>query len=200
MAVRRELILNMGPQHPSTHGVLRLLLELEGERVRNAEVMLGYAHRGVEKMAEFRTIPQFNPILDRIDYVSSILYEWCFIGVVEKALGIKIPKRADYIVFDAREKILDIFEMISGSRMMPNFICVGGVKRDITADFYRAVKEFIRYTRERMDDLDVLVTGNIIFIKRTKGIGIITEDMVYKYSLTGPVARGSGIPMDVRVW
>ncbi len=230
MGLKKEYLLNMGPQHPSTHGVLRILLDLDGERVNSAEVKLGYAHRGIEKMAEFRTIAQFSPIMDRVDYVSSVIYEWGLVGACEKALGVEVPKRAEYIrvimselqrisshflwigaflldlgaftpflwVFDAREKILDMFELVSGSRMMPNYVVVGGVRRDIPPELDGMIRDFISYTRERMDDLDVLVTENVIFIKRTKGVGVITEDMVYRYSLTGPVARGSGVPLDVR--
>jgi len=227
--IKKDFFINMGPQHPSTHGVLRVVLNVEGERVLSSETVLGYAHRGVEKMAESKTYVQMMPVMDRFDYVSSMLFEWGYVGAMERALGIKIPERAEYIrvimgelnriashllwvgaflldlgaftpflwVFDARERIMDMFEEVTGQRMTNNYFRVGGVKDDLTPQFMKMLDEFLKMIRERMKDTEELIES-IIFLERVKDIGFITKEDVINYSLTGPVARGSGISYDLR--
>ncbi len=227
--IKKDFFINMGPQHPSTHGVLRVVLNVEGEKVLSSETVLGYAHRGVEKMAENRTYVQMMPVMDRFDYVSSMLFEWGYVGALERALNIKIPERAEYIrvimgelnriashllwvgaflldlgaftpflwVFDARERIMDMFEEVTGQRMTNNYFCVGGVKDDLTPQFMKMLDEFLRMIRDRMKDTEELIES-IIFLERVKDIGFITKQDVIDFGLTGPVARGSGVSYDLR--
>lgn len=226
---RQDFYINMGPQHPSTHGVLRIILKIEGEKVISSETVLGYAHRGVEKMAENKTYVQMMPVMDRFDYVSAMLYEWAYIGAMERALGIVPPERAEYIrvimgelnriashflwagaflldlgaftpilwLFDAREKIMDMFEEVTGQRMTNNYFRVGGVHYDITPEFMSMVNDFLKMIRQRMADVEELIES-IIFLERVKDLGFITKKDCYDYGLTGPVARGSGINFDTR--
>lgn len=227
--IRKDFYVNMGPQHPSTHGVLRIVLRLEGERVISSETVLGYAHRGVEKMAESKTYVQMMPVMDRFDYVSSMLYEWAYVGAMERALGITPPERAEYIrvimgelnriashflwvgaflldlgaftpflwVFDARERILDMFEEVTGQRMTNNYFKIGGVHYDITPAFLKMLDDFLKMIYERMKDVEVLIES-IVFLERVKDLGFITKEDVLAYGLTGPVARGSGVAVDTR--
>lgn len=227
--IKKDFFINMGPQHPSTHGVLRIVLKVEGEKVISSETVLGYAHRGVEKMAESKTYVQMMPIMDRFDYVSSMLFEWAYVGAMEKALAVKIPERAEYIrvimgelnriashllwvgaflldlgaftpflwVFDARERIMDMFEEVTGQRMTNNYFRIGGVKYDLTPTFMKMLDEFLKMIRGRMTDTEELIES-IIFLERVKDIGFISKEDVINYSLTGPVARGSGISYDLR--
>lgn len=227
--VMKDFYVNMGPQHPSTHGVLRVVLKVEGEKVISSETVLGYAHRGVEKMAESKTYVQMMPVMDRFDYVSAMLFEWGYVGCMEKALGITPPERAEYIrvimgelnriashllwagaflldlgaftpflwLFDAREKILDMFEEVTGQRMTNNYFRIGGVAYDLTPDFFKMLEDFLKMIKGRMTDTETLIES-IIFLERVKDIGFISREDVINYSLTGPVARGSGVNYDVR--
>jgi NADH-quinone oxidoreductase subunit D len=222
--------LNMGPQHPSTHGVLRLLLKLDGEYVRECEPVIGYGHRGHEHMAQNRTYLQFMPNPSRMDYLSGLLYNDAYCRAVEKACGIRVPARAEYIrviccelnrisshllwfgsylmdlggitpflyAFDDREDTLSILGEVSGSRLTYSYCCFGGVDRDINDLFIKKLKAFIPKMRGRLKDYDTLVTKNIIFIKRTKKVGIITPELAKAYSLTGPNLRACGIAYDIR--
>ncbi len=227
--IQKDFYVNMGPQHPSTHGVLRIVLKVEGEKVISSETVLGYAHRGVEKMAESKTYIQMMPVMDRFDYVSSMLFEWAYVGCMEKALGITPPERAEYIrvimgelnriashllwagaflldlgaftpflwLFDARERIMDMFEEVTGQRMTNNYFKIGGVADDLTPEFFRMLDDFLKMIRQRMEDTETLIES-IIFLERVKDIGFITKDDVRDYALTGPVARGSGVNFDLR--
>ena len=222
--------LNMGPQHPSTHGVLRLLLKLDGEYVRECEPVIGYSHRGHEHMAQNRTYLQFMPNPSRMDYLSGLLYNDAYCRAVEKACGIRVPARAEYIrviccelnrisshllwfgsylmdlggitpflyAFDDREDTLSILGEVSGSRLTYSYCCFGGVDRDINDLFIKKLRAFIPKMRGRLKDYDTLVTKNIIFIKRTKKVGIITPELAKAYSLTGPNLRACGIAYDIR--
>ncbi|WP_300669280.1 NADH-quinone oxidoreductase subunit D [Desulfoluna sp.] len=227
---KHRFLLNMGPQHPSTHGVLRVVLEMDGEYAMELDPVLGYGHRMHEKMAEVRPTSGFYPNTARMDYLGAILFSHGYVGLLERMAGVEVPERAEYIrvitaelnrisshlvgigayvldlgaftpilyAFDDREKILDILEAITGSRLTYCYFRAGGVSRDIDDTFIRRTREFIDRMRNRMPMYHDLVTDNIIFLKRTKEIGLIDRDMAIRYGLTGPVLRGSGIAYDVR--
>ncbi|RPI79275.1 MAG: NADH-quinone oxidoreductase subunit D [Desulfobacteraceae bacterium] len=222
--------LNMGPQHPSTHGVLRLLLKLDGEYVRACEPVLGYSHRGHEHMAQNRTYLQFMPNPSRMDYLSGLLYNDAYCRAVEKACAIRVPERAEYIraiccelnrisshllwfgsyvmdlggitpflyAFDDREDVLGILNEVSGSRLTYSYCCFGGVSRDLNDPFLQKLKAFIPKMRGRLKDYDTLVSKNIIFIKRTRDVGVIHADLARDYGLTGSTLRASGVSYDIR--
>jgi NADH-quinone oxidoreductase subunit D len=225
-----ELVLNMGPQHPSTHGVLRLELELEGEVVTNVKPHLGYLHRCFEKHCEAMTYPQVIPYTDRMDYLASMYNNFGYVVAVEKLLGIQVPERVEYIrvimgelqriashlvalgtygldigaftpflyCFIDREKILNLFEITCGARLLYNYMWVGGLSHDIHPDFVRLTKEFITYFRPHIKELNDLLTYNKIFIERTVNIGVLPIDTAINYGASGPVLRGSGMKWDLR--
>jgi NADH-quinone oxidoreductase subunit D len=226
----KTFTLNMGPQHPSTHGVLRLLLELDGEEVVRCVPDVGYLHRAMEKLAEEKTFHQFVPYTDRMDYLSPFHNNTSFMLAVEKLVGIEAPPRAQYIrtigcelarisnhllgigtwaldigamtvfflMFREREVIYNLFEMLTGARMMTSFQRVGGVAFDMTPEIEKAVKNFLAYMPDKIDDYEDLLTKNRIWIERTQGIGVITADQAIDLSLTGPNLRGSGVNWDLR--
>jgi len=224
-------VLNLGPQHPATHGVLRVKLTMDGEYIAKAEPVLGYIHRMHEKMAEDQPLPQFMPNTARMDYLHALAYNHGYALVVERAAGIEVPERAEYIrvitvelnrisshllwwaaflldlggfspllyAFDDREKIQDLLESVTGSRLTYCYMRFGGVYNDIDDDFITGTRDFIKRLRSRLPRYyHDLVTGNIIFIKRLKDIGFITPEICRKYGATGPVLRGSGIQFDIR--
>ncbi|MBU4447490.1 MAG: NADH-quinone oxidoreductase subunit D [Proteobacteria bacterium] len=222
--------LNLGPQHPSTHGVLRVVLEMDGEFIIKAEPVIGYGHRGHEHMAENRNYTQFLPNLARVDYLHALAYNQCYCMAVEKFLDLKVPERAEYIrvitcelnritshllwfgaylmdlgaftpflyCFDDREHLLDLLDGLTGSRLTYCFFRFGGVPIDIDDDFVAGCRAFVSRLHSRWDDYNNLVTKNVIFINRTRDVGIITRDQCIKYGITGPILRGSGIPYDIR--
>ncbi len=225
-----EMILNMGPQHPSTHGVLRLELLLEGEIIKKVTPHIGYLHRCFEKHAEVMNYPQVIPYTDRMDYLASMGNEFGYAVAVEKLLDIKIPERVEYIrvimaelqriashlvalgtygadigaftpflfCFRDREKILSLFEMTCGARLLYNYIWIGGVSHDLHPDFIRQAKEFVHYFRPKIVELNDLLTNNQIFIERTANVGILPIDVAINYGITGPMLRGSGLKWDLR--
>ena len=222
--------LNLGPQHPSTHGVLRVLLDLDGEFIVRADPVIGYGHRGHEKMGENRLYKQFLPNTSRMDYLSGLLYNHGFVLAVEKLAGIEVPPRAQYIrvicselnrisshllwfgtyvmdlggftpflyAFDDREQVLDTLDHVTGSRLTYSYCRFGGVIQDIDSEFIGMARAFVSRLRSRWKDYHTLVTRNIIFIKRTKGVGVITPELARQYGVTGPNLRACGIPFDVR--
>ena len=222
--------LNLGPQHPSTHGVLRVLLEMQGEYITKAEPVIGYGHRGHEHMAENRNYHQFLPNMGRVDYLHALAYNQGYCMAVEKLLGITVPERAEYLrvilsefnriashllwvgaylldlgaftpilyCFDDRENILDLLDRITGSRLTYCFYRFGGVTMDLDDEFIAGSRAFIKRLRSRFKDYDNLVTKNVIFINRAKGVGFISKEQCLQYGLTGPMVRGSGIPYDIR--
>lgn len=228
--IHYRYFMNMGPQHPSTHGVLRVIIGLYGEYVLSIEPIIGYGHRMHEKMAELRPWPAFLPNTARIDYACALPHQHCYVRAVETMAGIRVPERAEYIrvitselnriashllwvgaylldlgaftpilyAFDDREHILDILENTTGSRITHCYYRVGGVLTDIDDSFIAQAREFIRRMRSRFSTYEKLVAHNIIFLKRTQGIGVITADMARRYGATGPVLRGSGISYDMR--
>jgi NADH-quinone oxidoreductase subunit D len=228
--VTEEMVLNMGPQHPSTHGVLRLELKLEGEVITKVIPHIGYLHRCFEKHTEAMTYPQVIPYTDRMDYLASMYNEFGYAIAVEKLLGIEVPERVEYIrvimgelqriashlvalgtygadigavtpflfCFRDREKILSLFEMTCGARLLYNYIWVGGVSHDLHPDFIRLAREFVTYFRPKIKELNDLLTNNKIFIERTANIGILPLDTAINYGITGPMLRGSGMKWDLR--
>jgi NADH-quinone oxidoreductase subunit D len=227
---KEEYIINMGPQHPSTHGVLRLVVSLKGEIVRNVQPHLGYIHRGIEKMCESITYPQIIHLTDRMDYLSAHINNEAVCLAVEKALDTEIPDRIKVIRtimseltriqshqlwwasfgmdlggltcffygLRDREKILDIFEETCGSRMIVSYNCPGGLMYDIHPNFQKKVKDFIKYFRKILPEYDQLLTGNVIFHERSKGIGKLSLEDAISYGVTGPSGRASGFSCDVR--
>ncbi|MCX6260424.1 MAG: NADH-quinone oxidoreductase subunit D [Bacteroidia bacterium] len=227
---QEEYIINMGPQHPSTHGVLRLVVSLKGEIVKNVEPHIGYVHRGIEKMCESITYPQIIHLTDRMDYLSAHINNEAVCLNVEKALGIDIPDRVKVIRtlmaeltriqshqlwwasfgmdlggltcffygLRDREKVMDIFEETCGGRMLVSYNCPGGLMYDIHPNFQKRVKEFIKYFRKILPEYDQLLSGNIIFQERTRGIGRLSLQDAISYGVTGPTGRASGFSCDVR--
>jgi NADH-quinone oxidoreductase subunit D len=227
-----EMILNMGPQHPSTHGVLRLVLVLDGETVVQCTPVIGYLHRGMEKIFENRPYMAGPRYIDNADYLSPMLNEVCFAGAVEQLMGIEPPRRAQYIsvlvgeleriashlvaigtygldlgaftpvlwAFREREQILDMFESLSGHRFTHNYMRVGGVLYDFPKGWLETCERFLdKFEKVGLPELDELLTGNEIFEARTQGVGYIDPQQALAYALTGPVARASGVPFDIRV-
>lgn len=225
-----KFFVNLGPQHPSTHGVLRVVLEMDGEYIERAEPVLGYLHRMHEKMAENRNYLQFLPNTGRMDYLGAMSFNLGYVTAVERLCGIPVPARAEYVrvmatelnrlsshllwvgayladlgaltpflyVFDDREQINDILEGITGSRLTYCYFRFGGLYNDIDDNFIAGTRAFIARMRSRFSLYDKLITNNVIFINRTRGIGAITPERARKYGVSGPVLRGTGIPMDMR--
>jgi NADH-quinone oxidoreductase subunit D len=224
------LILNLGPQHPSTHGVLRVIVEMDGEYVIRAEPVVGYLHRMHEKMAEVKSLYQFIPNTGRVDYGHALGWNWAFVGAVERLAGFEVPERAQFIrvittelnritshllwwgaftldlgaitpimyAFDDRERLLDILQIPTGSRLTHTSFRIGGVVTDVNDRFVELCKEFIPRMRERLPMYRDLVTGNIILRGRLEDIGIMDADMCRRYGCSGPVARAAGLDYDMR--
>ena len=232
MTIRTEpLILNIGPQHPSTHGVFRMRVKLDGEVVVDVEPVVGYLHRGIEKLAETRTYTQDIPLTDRLDYLASMTNNLAYCLAVEKLAGIKVPERAEYIriifselmrvsshlmavgfflndlgammtpvlyMWREREKIVDLFEMASGQRLLYNYMRIGGVSQDLPDDFIPAAKKFVAEMPRYIDEYDQLLAQNEILLVRAKGVGILPAETAIQIGASGPVLRASGINWDVR--
>lgn len=224
------MLLNMGPQHPSTHGVLRLLLELDGETVLNAIPDVGFLHTGVEKNMEAKTYQKAEVMSDRLDYMNPLGNNLAYSLAVEKLVGLDVPVRAQALrvilaelqrisshlvwlattaldlaamsdfmyCFREREMILDIFELVSGQRMMTTYIRPGGVWRDVPVEFEAAVRNFLKAIPHRIDQYESLLTKNPLFIDRTVGIGKISAEEAVNWGLTGATLRGSGVNYDLR--
>jgi NADH-quinone oxidoreductase subunit D len=225
------MILNMGPQHPSTHGVLRLELVVDGEIIVDVIPHIGYLHRCFEKHAEHMTnYQQVIPYADRMDYLSSMCNDWAYALAVEKLLKLEIPERVQYIrlimaelqriashliavgtyaidmgaftpflwCFRDRERILDLFEMTCGARLLYNYIWVGGVSHDLPPRFVEKAKDFCRDFRKTLKEVHDVLTYNEIFIKRTANVGVLPKDVAINYACSGPMLRGSGVDWDLR--
>ena len=222
--------LNMGPQHPSTHGVLRLKLLLDGETVKRVEPVIGYLHRNAEKICELDYYCDSLLYFDRMDYVNSLSMEAGYLEAAEKLLGIEPPERAKWIrtvmaelsriashlvwagaygldlgmltpffyVFDLREQLLNIFTEASGSRLLTNYMSIGGVYQDFNDKIVYMIKDFIKTFPKKLEEVFKLFVKNDIFISRTKGIGILEKDIAISYGVTGPMLRASGVEYDVR--
>lgn|SRR5208283_5026338 len=226
----RELVISLGPQHPATHGVLRLILELDGETVLKCTPHVGFLHRGTEKLIENRTYLSALPLTDRLDYISSMINNQGYCLAVERLFGLEPPERARYIrtmvaemtrisshllwlathaldigamtvfffAFRERERILDLFEMLSGARLTTSYARIGGVKNDVTQEFLDILYAFTEEFPEKILTYETLIDRNRVWLKRTKGIGVISAEEAINWGLTGPVLRGSGVPYDVR--
>ncbi len=227
-----EVVVNMGPQHPSTHGVLRLVVTLDGELVRDVIPVIGYLHRCKEKLAERRTYYQYIPIVDRTEYLASMNCEWAYVLAVEKLAGIVPTRRAEFIrvitgelmriashqvavgtfvadlsplgtamifyCFNDRERILDLLEEVSGARMMFNYFRFGGVRYDLPDGWVEKCRALMKDMPKLIDQYESLVNDNAIFLQRSMGKGVITQQDVVDYGITGPNARASGIDLDLR--
>ena len=227
-----RIIVNMGPQHPSTHGVFRMVVALEGETVVDLQPVMGYLHRNHEKIGERNTFLMNMPFTDRLDYFSSMSNNFGYALAVEKLMDIKPPERAEYIrvimaeltrianhlaavgfllndlgayftpvlyALEERELILDVFEAVSGSRMMCNYLRFGGVVRDVPPYVMQKIKDLV-FDRlpGKTDEMDRLLSENEVLVSRLKGVPVIDGETAVKYSVTGPVLRAAGVPYDIR--
>ena len=224
------MTVNMGPQHPSTHGVLRLVLELSGEEVVNADTTIGYLHTGIEKTAEQKKWQQVIPLVERMDYLAAQSNSLAFCLSVEKLLGVDVPERVKDIrvliaelqrisshlvwlgthgleigavsvmmyCFREREQLLNINEMLAGFRMFPSYLRIGGLREDLPQGFHDAVGTFLNKFPSKLDEYEDLLTKNQIWLKRTKGVGVLSQQDVLAYGLMGPIARATGLEYDAR--
>jgi len=226
----RTMKINLGPHHPSTHGVLRVVLELDGETVVDAHPDIGFLHRGIEKLAEHRSYHQFIVLSDRLDYLAAMSNNLAYVTTIEKLMEIDIPRRARYIrvalaelqriashlfwlgthahdlgamtplfyMLREREAVMDIFESLTGSRLTPSFMRIGGLAADIDGDFIGAVKSFTDTFADRVGEYETLLTANPIWKSRTKGVGVLDAEACINLGVTGPMLRSAGIDWDIR--
>lgn len=225
-----EMLLNMGPQHPSTHGVFRLVLWVDGEKIVEAEPHIGYLHRGSEKLCEGEQYNQVITLFDRMDYIANFNNELAFCQAVEKLMGLEVPERAEYVrvilcelnriashllfvaamgldagamtpsmfCFRGRERIQEVFEAISGARMMHNYFRIGGLKEDVPDNFDTMVAELLPVIRQDVEEADKLLTFNEIFLARLKDVGAISAEEAIDFGFTGPCLRACGVDYDLR--
>jgi NADH-quinone oxidoreductase subunit D len=232
MTLRTEpFIVNIGPFHPSSHGVFRMKVTLDGEVVIDVEPVFGYLHRGIEKLAEERTYTGVIPLTDRLDYLASMSNNLAYVLSVEKLAGVTVPERAEYIrvilaelqrmashlisigaflnecgafftpflyMFREREKIIDLFEMCSGQRLLYNYMRVGGFNQDVPDEFWPALKRFVDVMPGYFDEYERLLRENEVLLARSKGVGILPRELAIDCGISGPVLRGSGINWDIR--
>ncbi len=224
------MIINMGPSHPATHGVLRLKLELDGDLIVRADPVVGQLHRGQEKLAENMTYNQFIPFTDRLDYLAPLCNNIAYAQCVEKLAGIEITERckairiiccelsriASHLVglaayamdagswtgfmycFTQREKILTLFEELTGARMTASYARIGGLARDIPDGWLGRVNSFSNQFLPKLDEIDKLITRNRIFVDRAAGIGVVSKETAMQWGLTGANLRASGVASDLR--
>jgi NADH-quinone oxidoreductase subunit D len=224
------MTLNIGPQHPATHGVLRVTVELDGETILRAQPVVGYLHTGMEKQAEYKTYTQSIPQTDRMDYLAPMSNNLAFCLAVEKLLGITPPPRAVharvmltemtrlashlvwigthamdvgamsmfFYAFREREKILAMYDQVCGARMTATYFRVGGLAMDLPADFLDRLSAFLDTMPGYLAQYEKLLTGNAIWLARTKGVALLTREQALALGITGPVLRGSGVDWDLR--
>ena len=236
MTEREDLVatttikLHFGPQHPSAHGLLHLIIELQGEKILNVEADIGYLHRGTEKLGENLLYHQFVPYTDRLDYLCAMSNNLAYVMAVEKLLDIEMPERTKYIrviaaelsriaghllcvgawamdlgamsillyAFRERELVLDVFEMLCGARLTLSYMRVGGVRYDFTEDCKEACLNLVKIMPERFDEYEKILTGNRVWLKRNKGVGVISAKDAIDLGLGGPALRASGVRWDIR--
>ncbi len=221
----------LGPHHPSTHGVFRMDVVLDGERVVKLKPVFGYLHRNHEKIAETATYLSSMPYTDRLDYMCSLTNNWAYALAVEKLAGIQVPERAEYIrvitaeltrlqnhassigfltqemgasgtplmyAFREREKILDLFESLTGSRMMCNYMRFGGCRVELPSGWLEQTKKVVEAFPRFLDEYEQLLTGNEIFMARAQGVGVLKKELAINAGVTGPMLRASGVNYDLR--
>jgi len=224
-------VLNIGPVHPSTHGVFRMRATLDGEVIVDLEPVFGYLHRGIEKLAEERTYTGVIPLTDRLDYLASMSNNLAYVLAVEKLADISVPERAQYIrvilaelqrlashlvavgsflndcgafftpflyMFREREKIIDLFEMLSGQRLLYNYMRVGGFNQDLPDEFLPALRILVKRMPGYVDEYDRLLAENEILLARAKGVGILPRDLAVNIGASGPLLRACGVKWDLR--
>ena len=224
------MTVNMGPQHPSTHGVLRLVLELDGEVIRSVTPTIGYLHTGIEKTAEQKKWQQVVPLVERMDYLAAQSNSLAYVLSVEKLLGLEMPQRVNdvrvclaelqriashllwigthameigavsmlFYAVRERELIMNINELVAGFRFFPSYFRVGGLREDLPRGFHEAVNAFLDRFPAKIDEFEGLLSKNDIFMRRTQGVGALTQEEALAWGLVGPIARGSGSDYDVR--
>ncbi len=225
------LEVSMGPQHPSTHGVFRMDVVLDGERIVKLKPVFGYLHRNHEKIAEHETYLGSMPYTDRLDYFCSLTNNWAYALAVEKLAGIQVPERAEYIriitaeltrfqnhaaligfltqdmgasgtplmyAFRERETILDLFESLTGARMMCNYMRFGGCRVDLPVGWLDQAKKFAATLPRFLEEFERLLASNEILMARTQGVGVLSKEFAVNAGVTGPVLRASGVNYDVR--
>ena len=232
MVLKTEpFVLNLGPVHPSTHGVFRMRATLDGEVIIDIEPIFGYLHRGIEKLAEERTYTGVIPLTDRMDYLASMSNNLAYVLAVEKLAKVAVPERAEYLrvimaelqriashliavgaflndcgafmtpilyMVRERERILDLFEMVCGQRLLYNYMRVGGLSQDIPDEFLPALDKFVRSMPGFVDEYDRLLKENEILLARAKGVGILTKELAINISASGPLLRATGVKWDIR--
>jgi NADH-quinone oxidoreductase subunit D len=226
----QDMVLNIGPQHPSTHGVLRLRITLDGERIVTAEPIVGYMHRGAEKLFEVRDYRQIIVLANRHDWLSAFANELGVVLAAEQMLGMEVPVRAVwartllaelnrvlnhlmflgsypielgaitpiFYAFRERETLQAVMEEVSGGRMHYMFNRVGGLKEELPAGWTERARQAIDVVRRRLPDIENLVLGNEIFHARTRGVGVLSPALIHAYGVSGPIARASGVDIDLR--
>ena len=225
------LHVSLGPQHPSTHGVFRMNVVLDGETVVSLKPVFGYLHRNHEKIAEGVTYLSSMPFTDRLDYICPLSNNWAYANAVEKLAGVEVPERAEYIrvitaeltrlinhsaflgfflgdmgawgsalmyAFREREKILDLFEDLTGARMMSNFMRFGGCRNDLPEGWLTRTRKLVDEFPAFIDELEKLLTGNEILLARTQDIGALPKEVLINGGITGPMLRAAGVPYDLR--
>lgn len=227
---RKTMTLNVGPQHPATHGVLRVEVELDGETILNAKPIVGYLHSGIEKNMEAKTYTQAITMTDRMDYLAPMSNNLVYVMAIEKLMGVEVPLRAQYIrvimteltrlnshlvwlgthatdigamtmllyTFREREKILQMYEFVSGVRMMSTYFRIGGLAKDVPEGFDTRVIDILDTFPSKIDEYEGLLTENKIWKNRTIGVGKISAEDAIKAGLSGPMLRASGINWDIR--
>ncbi|MGO8879318.1 MAG: NADH dehydrogenase (quinone) subunit D [Desulfomonilaceae bacterium] len=229
--IRSEIMeINLGPHHPSTHGVFRAIVELDGEIVLSCTPYLGYLHRGYEKTCENKKYHQVIPLTERCDYMGASSNSLAYCLTVEKMLEVEIPERAQVIrvimaelsrifshlfwlgthghdigamtplfyMLREREEIMNLFELTAGGRLMPNYIRIGGVAKDLEEGFIDRLRAFTNHFDTRVDEYETLLTKNIIYMDRTKGIGLLPLEKAISLGVSGPMIRASGKAWDIR--
>jgi len=229
--IRSEIMeINLGPHHPSTHGVFRAIVELDGEIVLSCTPYLGYLHRGYEKTCENKKYHQVIPLTERCDYMGASSNSLAYCLTVEKMLEVEIPDRAQVIrvimaelsrifshlfwlgthghdigamtplfyMLREREEIMNLFELTAGGRLMPNYIRIGGVAKDLEEGFIDRLRAFTNHFDTRVDEYETLLTKNIIYMDRTKGIGLLPLEKAISLGVSGPMIRASGKAWDIR--
>ena len=230
-AIGELLEVSMGPHHPSTHGVFRMDVLLDGEEVVKLKPVFGYLHRNHEKIAETISYLASMPYTDRLDYFCSMTNNWAYALTIEKLAGLAVPERAEYIrvimaeltrlqnhtcligffaqdmgalgtplmyAFREREKILDLFETVSGARMMCNYMRFGGVRVDVNDEWLAQAKKVVDDYTQFLDEFEDFLSGNEILLARTQGVGVLNKELAVNAAVTGPVLRATGVNYDLR--